>query len=135
MRLYSNTILSWPSALHAFQASRLYPGRWHHYYFYKIQDINPLVLTTYSPIDLLQENCQYYCYDKYYRDKRLEQYGNTLVAANIHNQQSTFGKETWIHIPKCAEVNDVIAIRNNNVTGLPSINFKSPFNFPSPVLA
>ena len=120
MRLYSNTILSWPQVLHAFQAARLYPGRWYHYYFYKIQHITPLVLTTNSPIELLQENCQYYCYDKYHRDKRLEQYGNTFVSANIHNKQLGLGEETWIYIPKIAEVDDIIAIRNDTAVGYPS---------------
>lgn len=134
MRLYSNTILSWPSALHAFQAARLYPGRWHHYYLYKIQHINPLVLTTYSPIELLQENCQYYCYDKYYRDKRLEQYGNTFEMVSIANQEPDFGKETWVHIPKVAGATDVIVIRNDTAVGFPSATFNDFFKHPSPVL-
>jgi hypothetical protein len=132
MRIFSNTLLSWPQVLHTFQVARLYPGHWHHYYFYKIQHINPLVLTTHSPIELLQENCQYYCYYKYQRDKHIEQNGNIRVLAITHNQNPSFGEETWIHIPKIAEINDVIVIRNNDISGFPNINFKSAFNFPAP---
>ena len=121
MRLYSNTILSWPQVLHAFQVARVYPGRWHHFFFYKIQTIKPLILTTHSPIELLQENCKYYCYDKYYRDKRLEKYGNTVVSANIHNKQLGLGEETWIYIPKIAEVDDIIVIKSDTIVGYPTI--------------
>ena len=119
MRLYSNTILSWPQVLHAFQVARVYPGQWHYYYFYKIQTINPLILTTHSPIELLQENCNYYCYDKYYRDKRFEKYGNIVVSANIHNKQIRLGEEIWIHIPKMAEVDDIIVVQSDTTVGYP----------------
>ena len=119
MRLYSNTILSWPQVLHAFQVARVYPGQWHYYYFYKIQTINPLILTTHSPIELLQENCNYYCYDKYYRDKRFEKYGNIVVSANIHNKQIRLGEETWVYIPKMAEVDDIIVVQSDTTVGNP----------------
>lgn len=130
MRIYSNTILSWPSVLHTFQAARIYPGQWYHCYFYKIQTINPLILTTNSPIELLQENCKYYCYNKYHRDKCIEQYGNTFVSVNIHNKQLGLGEETWIYIPKYAEVDDVIAICNDVALECPSA-LKPSFTLPS----
>lgn len=137
MRLFSNSILSWPQVIHATQAARLYPGRWHHYYFYKIYCRQPLVLTTHSPLELLQENCQYYCYDKYYRDKRLEQYGNQFELVSMTNKESDFAQESWVHIPKAAETDDIIVIRNPYAIGISSANFKSGFNFPlpAPVLA
>jgi hypothetical protein len=125
MRIYSNTLLSWPQTIHVFQAARLHPGRWLNYYFYRIERVQPLVLTTHSPIEFLQENCQYYCYDKYYRDKRLEQYGNTFEMVSISNQEPEFGKETWVHIPKVAETTDVIVVRNDTAVRFPSFNYPS----------
>ena len=105
MRIYSNTLLSWPQTLHVFQAARIYPG--------------PLVLTTYSPIDFLQENCQYYCYDKYYRDESCEKYGNRFEMVSVANQ------ETWVHIPKNAGATDIIVVQNDRVSGYP-INWFRP---------
>lgn len=132
MRMFSNTLLSWPHTLHAFQAARLYPGRWHHYYFYKIYCRQPLILTTHSPIEFLQENCQYYCYDKYYRDKRIEQFGNEFTLISINSKETNFDVETWGYIPKGAETNDIIVIQSPCAIGTPSVNFKSGFNFPLP---
>jgi hypothetical protein len=126
MRIYSNTLLSWPQALHVFQAARIHPGRWLNYYFYKIERVQPLVLTTHSPIEFLQENCQYYCYDKYYRDKRLEKYGNTCELVSDTNQQ------IWVHIPKVAGANDIIVVRNDSAKGF---SVPSLFKTPLPVLA
>ncbi len=126
MRIYSNTLLSWPQVIHVFQGARLYPGRWLNYYFYKIEHVQPLVLTSYSPIEFLQENCQYYCYDKYYRDKRLEKYGNTRELVSDANQQ------IWVHIPKVAGATDIIVVRNDSANGF---SIPSLFKTPQPVLA
>lgn len=132
MRIFSNTIMSWPHTIHAFQAARVYPGRWYNYYFYKIHSRQPLVLTSYSPLEFLQENCQYYCYDKFYRDKRLEQYGNDFEIVSIANKESDFAQENWVYIPKTADTDDIIVIHNSNAVGIPSAtaNSKSSFNFP-----
>jgi hypothetical protein len=111
MRIYSNTLLTWPSPLYIFQASRIYNTQWFNYYFYKIDNIKPLHITTNSPIELLQHNYQYYCYDKYYRHKRLEQYDNTLELINIHNRHSL--RKLWIYIPKMVEMNDIIVLHLN----------------------
>ena len=127
MRIFSNTLLSWPYPLHIFQASRLYPGRWHNYYFYKINIRKPLILNTYSPLELLQENNAYYCYDNFNRNKHLETYGNTLEIVNNLNQKSEFRKQIWVHIPKIAEVNDIIVIHNTKSVVFPSANFKPYF--------
>jgi hypothetical protein len=135
MRIYSNTLLSWPTALHVTQTARIYPGRWLNYYSYKISNIEPLVLTTHSPIELLQENCKYYCYDKYYRDCRPEVFGNTLEKINISNQHTEFGKETWAYIPKVADINDIIIIKSNINNGTPSIYTPSLFINPLHPLA
>jgi hypothetical protein len=126
MRLYSNTLLSWPQVIHVFQGARLYPGRWLNYYFYKIEHVQPLILTSYSPIEFLQENCQYYCYDKYYRDKRLENYGNTRELVSDANQQ------IWVHIPKVAGATDIIVVRNDSAN---RFSIPSLFKTPGPVLA
>lgn len=123
MKIYSNTILSWPQTIHAFQAARLYPGRWQNYYFYRINERQPLILTTYSPIELLQENSKYYCYDKYSRDKRLEDYGNSFEIVSTANMKSKISRETWVHIPKMSEPNDILVIRNTDITGHPSIHY------------
>ena len=110
MRIYSNTLLSWPQVLHVFQAARLYPGQWHQYYFYKIKCVDPLVLTTNSPLELLQENCQYYCYDRYYRDPRLEPYGNSFTMLHLAGKKPDFGIETWGNVPKTVTRGDIIAV-------------------------
>lgn len=125
MRIYSNVILSWPQVLHAFQAARLYQGRWYNYYFYKINRVQPYILTTHSPLEFLQENCQYYCYDKYYREKRLEQYGNAFTILSIDGKKPEFGVETWGYIPKVACANDIILIKNDTAIGYPSFNHSS----------
>lgn len=121
MRIYSNILLSWPQTIHVFQAARLYPGQWRNYNIYKINCVQPLVLTSYSPMELLQENCQYYCYNKYYRNKRLEKYGNTCELVSDANQQ------IWVHIPKVVEANDIIVMRNDTANGFHiSSLFKNP---------
>jgi hypothetical protein len=125
MRIYSNTLLSWPIALHISQTSRIYPGKWFNYHYYKISNIHPLIINTYSPIELLQENCKYYCYNKYYRDKRSEIFHNTFKIVNNFNQKSDFGKETWIYIPKIIEINDIIVIKKNKT---PNIYPSLPIN-------
>ena len=127
MRIYSNSLLSWPQTLHIFQAARLYPGRWMNYYFYKVKTRKPLILTTYSPIDFLQENNQYYCYDKYYRDTRLENCENLFEPVSIPNNELNLGEETWCYVPKFAESTDIIVVRNDRVVGHPSYNYSSPF--------
>jgi len=121
MRIYSNTLLSWTESLHIFQAARLYHGIFRNYNIYKINVIKPLILTTDSPIELLEENCQYYCYDRYYRNKYLEQFGNTFELASIINKKAEFEKETCVYIPKMAEVNNIIVIRNDIIYGYPNI--------------
>jgi hypothetical protein len=133
MRIYSNSLLTWSQTLHIFQAARLYPGRWLNYHFYKIKTRKPLILTTYSPIELLQENNQYYCYDKYYRDTRLENCENCFEPVSIPNNELNLGEETWCYVPKFAEATDIIVVRSNTVIGVPSVRLSSLFT--QPVLA
>jgi len=106
MRIYSDTLLSWPKSAHIFQAARLYTGHWQKYYFYKIKHVQPLVLTTHSPIDLLEENRQYYCYYKYYRHRRWE-------SDNSFEMVSQQPDKTWIYIPSAARANDIIVVQND----------------------
>ncbi len=109
MRLYSNTLLSWPKTLHLFQVARLYPGQWQNYYIYHIQNIKPLCITTHSPIEFLQENHQYYCYDKYDRNKKLENYDNIFEMASVYNKNSKMCEEDWIHIPKTDAISNILS--------------------------
>jgi hypothetical protein len=123
MRIFSNIPLSWPQVLHVSQAARLSPGRWHNYYLYKLTHVRPHILTTNSPLELLRENCQYYCYDKYHRDQRLEQFGNEFTMISINGKKADFGIETWGYIPKTVEPNDIISISSFNHTGHASFNY------------
>jgi hypothetical protein len=133
MRIYSNILLSWPQVLHVAQAARLYPGRWQNYYFYRIKYTDPtLVLKTYSPIELLQENSKYYCYDRYNRDQQLEKFGNELKMVHIHNNQPTFS-ESYVYTPKNIDINDILVIQSDIPSGLPSLY--NPFKTPEPTLA
>jgi hypothetical protein len=77
-------------------------------------------------MEFLQENCQYYCYDKYHRDKRLEKYGNTRELVSDANQ------DIWVHIPKVAGATDIIVVRNDSANGF---SVPSLFKTPQPVLA
>lgn len=132
MRIYCNTLLSLPQVFYIYQAAKLYPGRWQNYYFYHIKCINPtLVLKTYSPIELLQENSKYYCYDHYNRDERLEIFGNCIKMVHIHNSKPTFS-ESYVYAPKTIDINDILVIQSNINSGLPSLN---SFNTHQPKLA
>lgn len=115
MRIYSNTILSWPKTLHIFQESRIYTGRWNNYYFYRISDIKPLTIYSYSPMELLQENRKYYCYDQFYRDKRIEKIGNIYEKVYVSKKEHPFVKELSVNIPKTIEKDDIIVIKHNEV--------------------
>jgi hypothetical protein len=117
MRIFSNIPLSWPQILHVSQAARLSPGHWHNYYLYKLTHVRPHIITTNSPLEFLLENCQYYCYHKYYRDQSLEVYGNEFTMISINDIK------TWGYIPKTAEPNDIISISSFNHTGHPSFNY------------
>lgn len=135
MRIYSKTLLSWPTSIHVAQAARLYPGRWQNYYFYRVTLRDPnLVLHTYSPLELLQENSPFYCYDRYNRDTQLEKPDNELILTTLQSIAPTFTKK-YIYIPKLLEKNDIIVVRSDINKGLPSIYLPSLFKTPGPVLA
>ena len=129
MRIHSNTLLSLPHIIHAFRAAYKNPGRWGNLYVFHIEHTKPLVLTTYSPIKLLQENIKYYCYDDFYRNKHLEKIGNIYEPVYTDG-----GKKTYINIPKCSAVNDIIIIRNDNPSDNPSAIVPSWLKFYSPPL-
>jgi hypothetical protein len=117
MKLYSNILLSWPQTLHLFQIARFYPGQWYNYHFYKISNIDPFFLVSHSPIQFLENNYKYYCYNKIYRNKQSEIFGNSFQIINISNN------ETWGYIPKNAEINDMIVIKKENTNNMnPFIN-------------
>lgn len=120
MRLYSNKLLSWPQMLHAFQAGRLYTGRWQNYYFYRVSRVQPLVITTHSPLEFLQENNQYYCYEKYNRNKTLEGFENICESVFLQNQEMDYN-ETWIYVPKMINKNDIIVVQRHYSSGFPQM--------------
>jgi hypothetical protein len=128
MRLYSNTLLYLPQVVYAFRFGPLYPGRWNNYYFYYIKNRTPLVLHTYSPLELLQENNHYYCYDNFHRDTRLERSDNAFEIVTVHNQPDNFGKETYVSIPKNSMSDDILLVKIDKPR-LPSIY--SPIPFPT----
>jgi hypothetical protein len=113
MKLYSNIILSWPQMLHLSQRARIYSGKWNDYYFYKILQINPIIIHTYSPIELLQENIDYYCYNKYQRFKHLEEFGNKVEIITINDNKINSNK-FYAYLPRTAVTNDVILIHMDN---------------------
>lgn len=124
MRLYSCSQLSWPEVIHVSQAASLYPKLIRNLNFYKIKQINPLIIKSDSPIELLQYNRNYYCYNNYYRDKRIEAFGNLFEVILNHNNKNTF-----VFIPKYTQKNDVIVVNNDYLSSPPFFTeiFSSPF--------
>lgn len=114
MRIYSSTLLSWPQLLHVSQVARLQtrPDCWHNYYFYRLGARSPTNIITYSPITLLQEDRQYYCYDKLQRNKLPDSWGNVSEIARINNCPPPFPTEQWVTIPYHAAANDIIVIED-----------------------
>ena len=134
MRIYSKTLLSWPLVIHISQATRLYPGRWQNYYFYRVKMREPtLILQTYSPLELLQENSPFYCYDHYNRDKCLEKLGNELTMTHIENSSPTF-TENYTYVPKPLITDDILVIRSDTTFGFPSMYSPRLFMTPEPAL-
>jgi hypothetical protein len=131
MRLYSNTLLYLPQIVYYFRWAARHPGQLNNYHFYCIKNRSPLVLHTYSPLEFLQENNHYYCYDSFYRDTRLERSGNVFEVVTVHNQPTDFGKETYVYIPKNAKNDDFILVKNDRPVGRPSIYFP----YPIPILS
>ena len=66
MRIYSNKLLSWPQIIHVTHAARLYSGVWCNYNFYTIKSIDPLEISTWAPLQLLEKDRYYYCYESFY---------------------------------------------------------------------
>jgi hypothetical protein len=111
MRIFSNIYLTWPQVLHVSQVSRVHPGPWYNYYIYRITSRNPTQITTYSPINLLYYNTEYYCYNRYNRDIESEKQGNICEIVTINNQSPTLSNDIWINIPKASNNNDLIVIK------------------------
>ena len=111
MRIYSNTLLSWPQILHVSTTARLHVGRWQNYYFYRMNSRAPTNIITYSPISLLQEDREYYCYDRLQRNKLHDSWGNVNEMVTINNQSRFLPTKLCITIPYHAAANDVIVIK------------------------
>lgn len=125
MRIYSNKLLSLPHIIHTLHnAKPPTTGRWGNLYFFHIQNVNPLILTAYSSVNLLQENRKYYCYDNFYRNKQVERLGNI----------SEIISETPVYIPKASMTNDVIIVTDNNQSEYSNLNVPVWLKFYSPAL-
>lgn len=103
MRIFSNTLLNWPDVLHVFHAARLSPHQWQSYSFYRIQKLEPFMIRTNSCPTLLEPSRQFYCYETYHRNTKLEQ-SNCVKLWN-------YERPVWI--PSLAIVNDLIVIRQD----------------------
>jgi len=125
MRIYSNKLLSLPHIIHTLHnAKPPTAGRWGNLYFFHIQHIQPLVLTAYSSVNLLQENRKYYCYDNFYRNKPIEKLGNTFEMIY----------EIPVYIPKASMSNDVIIVSNDNPSDHASLTVPTWLKMYSPAL-
>jgi hypothetical protein len=124
MRIYSNTRLTWFQLLHVSTAARIHVGRWQNYYFYRVDSRDPTNIITYSPISLLKEDREYYCYDKLQRNKLLDSRGNVFNMATVNRRPPPFPTELWVNIPYHAAANDVIVIRAQDCM-LPSTSLAS----------
>jgi hypothetical protein len=131
MRIFSNIILTWTQVIHVSQAARLYPGKWHNYYFYRIASRNPTRIITYSPVYLLQKNKQYYCYNRLCHDPRAEKQGNATELVSVNNLHHSLTEELYATIPKIAQSNDIIAISTIHYTGYHNFNYSPASLFDS----
>jgi phosphatidate phosphatase APP1 len=75
-RIYSNVILNWPRRIHLFQAARLCAGDWNEYHLYRITNAEPFRYISKSPLQILETNRQYYCYDLMGYNKNMTRFGN-----------------------------------------------------------
>ena len=125
MRIYSNKLLSLPHIIHTLHnATPPIAGRWGNLYFFHIQHVQPLVITAYSSVKLLQENRKYYCYDNFYRNKPIEKLGNTFEVIS----------ETPVYIPKATMSNDVIIVSDDNPSEHQSLSVPVWLKMYSPTL-
>ena len=125
MRIYSNKLLSLPHIIHTLHnAKPPTAGRWGNLYFFHIQHIQPLMITAYSSVNLLQENRKYYCYDNFYRNKQVERLGNTPEIIS----------EIPVYIPKASMSNDVIIVSDDNPSDAQSLTVPVWLKMYSPAL-
>jgi hypothetical protein len=125
MRIYSNKLLSLPHIIHTLHnANPPTAGRWGNLYFFHIQHVQPLALTAYSSVKLLQDNRKYYCYDNFYRNKPIEKLGNTFEMIS----------EIPVYIPKASMSNDVIIVSDDNPSEHQSLNIPVWLKIYSPAL-
>jgi hypothetical protein len=125
MRIYSNKLLSLPHIIHTLHnATPPTAGRWGNLYFFHIQHVQPLALTAYSSVKLLQENRKYYCYDNFYRNKLIEKLGNTFEIIS----------EIPVYIPKASMSNDVIIVSDDNPSDQASLSVPVWLKMYSPTL-
>ena len=92
MKLYSNTLLTWPSALHLSTMSRIHQGKWFDYHIYKITCVKPLIINSYSSITKLRDNHTYYCYYKYNRAELLERPNTSYITRVIFDMGGFYDK-------------------------------------------
>lgn len=131
MKVYSNIPLSWPSLLHMYTVPRLSLHPWNNYHFYKIISSYPVKINNISPIKLLTNNIDYYCYfnvvDWKYQHKshnylvniKLNMYNEVDIEKNKEKVSNMYVKakcnnfeNNYIYIPKCIEQDDLIVIKD-----------------------
>jgi hypothetical protein len=101
-------LLSWPQIIHVSHAARITSGRWLQYNFYNVIHHKPLELHTRCPIENLNENWYYYCYDNYNNRPKLE---SRINSYTVYYQN----KEPYmIYYPSNIKSGDCIVIRDEH---------------------
>jgi hypothetical protein len=108
MRIFSNIVLSRPHLLHINQVARFHPGKWNNYHIFRISMVEPLKIITYSPLNLLEDNRQYFCYHNFLRDR-------TTNNQNKHVLMNESSNKYFIYVPETVGFNDVIIIHSDFV--------------------
>jgi len=115
MRIYSDRILSWNGILQATYAASISPNKWLNTYTYKIKQLRPTILHTFSPIEFLEEDRKYYFYNYLLRDKTCEHIPNIIdTIETINNKQVLFYNDYKIYLPFTAIAEDIIILHGDN---------------------
>jgi hypothetical protein len=111
MRIYSNVVLNWPMLIYATNVAR---KRTHTHDVYRIMNVKPTIIHTYSSAHILQKNIRYYYYDDYKRLEYCDVFDNVTDTARIYNLESNINTDmSNIFLPSQLKAGDVIAIYNN----------------------
>lgn len=109
MRIYSDKILAWNEVLRAAYAARVHPGKWLNTCTYKIQRIQPVMIYTAAPIELLTKDRKYYLYDNLLRNKACDHLPNYIDIIEGVN----FKPDTYVYLPFTVAPSDFILIHED----------------------